>query len=171
MGGGRLEITPGSDLRSGVFVTSPKDESVETSESASLGPRKPYPGVPFCSAGCVPPSCQDPQEYPPHALLPWRLGSRTCPGLHTCLPLPCHLARTRTRITSLFNIMVLRIMTVLTTATTVRRPLTMTECAVYGLVKPSTSPNSSSLHGRGHTACLTELTHRSLPEVTVRSRQ
>lgn len=75
------------------------------------------------------------------------------------------------RITSLFSVMILRIMTVLTTATTVRRPLTTTECAVCGLVKPATSPNSSSLHGRGHTACLTELTHRSLPKVTVRSRQ
>ena len=143
---------------------------METSESASLGPRKPYLGVPFCSAGCVAPSSQD---SPPAGAS--RVPTSPPAGLETWVPdLPrsAHLPHCPViwpgppylRITSSFNTMILRI-------TTVRRPLTMIECAMYGLVKASASPNSSSLHGSGHTACLTELKHRSLPEVTVRSGQ
>lgn len=179
MGGGRPEITPGSDLRSGVFVTSPKDESVETSESASLGPRKPYLGGPLLLCRlCAPLLSRPPAGRSiesthltpccPGGLRPGPAGVCT-PASHGSViwPGPPYL-----RTTSSFNTVILRMMTVMTTTTTViRRPLTMTEGAMYGLVKPSASPNPGSLHGRGHTAWLTELKHRSLPKVTVRSRQ
>lgn len=178
MGGDRPEITPGSDLRSGVFVTSPKDESVETSESASLGPRKSYLGGPLLLCRlCAPLLSGSPagRSIKSTHLTPCCPGdlrpgpARVCTPASHCpviWPGPPYL-----RITSSLNTVILRMMTVMTTTTTVGTPLTMIECAMYGLVKPSASPNPGSLHGRGHTAWLTELKHRSLPEVTVRSRQ
>lgn len=54
---------------------------MQTSESASLGPRKPYLGVPFCSAGCAAPSSQEP---PPAGAS--RVPTSPPAGLETWVP-------------------------------------------------------------------------------------
>ena len=97
-GRGRPETTRALTLEAG-SVTSPREESVGTPESASLGPRRPHLGGPaalqaVCSPPLRTPRRSEHQECPPHSLMPWGLEARTCGGLHTCLSRLCHLART-----------------------------------------------------------------------------